>query len=434
MFYWWYKFTRLFYYPLINWIVPLFSKKVRDRICFEAKNFKDPASISFLKTNEKADFAFEFASEGELEQVRPLIMKVLSNGRKVELLFSSESVEHQCEKIYKIYPKQVRYLRLYLLKYNPLSKSTSLSHWVSSHKLFMCRYDFYPELIQFGSQKNIEFALLWASTKSFQKVKSKFLLKRFYENTFHSFDKLVAATPLDHAQFIHDLNIKQDQLEVYDFRPVQILKRIESSHSILPIRFNQLDAFKTFLNQVTLEKRIIYGSFWLDEVKLFKSYDGSEFRHVIVPHKLEQAHAMANELNQLPWVKALVVDENTTEDLTQYNTLILNYKGILCELYPYFSHAYVGNGFGESVHSLMEPFLANCFVICGPKVHRSTEYDLISQSHPDHLHIIHQMEEFSKCISHPKNEISSLNSFIQHYKGHYTATLMWLGIEAEEVW
>ena len=112
----------------------------------------------------------------------------------------------------------------------------------------------------------------------------------------------------------------------------------------------------------------------------------------------------------------------------------MNYKGILCELYPFFSHAYVGNGFGESVHSLMEPFLANCFVICGPKIQRSTEYDLISQSHPDHLHILTTPQEFYDSVSYEKEEISSLQSFIQHYKGHYSATLNWLGIETKELW
>ena len=180
MFYWWYKFTRFFYYPFFNWLFPLFSKKIRERRRFEKKNFKDPASQSFLKSSEAADYAFEFSSEGELEQVRPLIMKALQNEKKVELLFSSESVEHQCQKIYQVYPEQVRYLRLYLIRYNPLIPKLKLKNWISASKFYMCRYDFFPELIEFGSQKNIEFMLLWASTKSYQKAKSKYLLRKFY--------------------------------------------------------------------------------------------------------------------------------------------------------------------------------------------------------------------------------------------------------------
>lgn len=434
MFYWWYKFTRLFYYPVFNWMLPLIMPKLRERMRFEKKNLTDPASVSFHKTNEVAKYAFEFSSEGELEQVRPLIMRALQNQEKVELLFSSESVEHQCEKIYKMYPSKVRYLRLYLVKYNPLSSRYNVSHWLTAKRLYMCRYDFFPELIEFGSHKDVEFSLLWASTKTYQKVKSKYLLKKFYEHSFHTFDKLIAATPLDHAQLIHDLKIAPNKLEVYDFRPVQILKRLETSESILNVKLNQLAQINKFLESVPFNKRIIYGSFWNNEIELFKSIQDDSFRHVIVPHKLDQCQEIGEELKKLAWARVCVVDEKTNEDLSQYNILILNYKGILCELYPYFSHAYVGNGFGESVHSLMEPFLANCFVICGPKIHRSTEYDLISQSHPDHIHIIHSMSEFYPCINHVKNEISSLHSFIQHYKGHYSATLNWLGIETKEAW
>lgn len=434
MFYWWYKFTRFFYYPFFNWIFPLFSKKIRERRAFEKKNKTDKASVSFFKTNEVADFAFQFSSEGELEQVRPLIMKALQNEKKVELIFSSESVEHQCEKIYKVYPNQIRYLRMYLIRYNPLFPSTKLTNWISAKRFYMCRYDFYPELIEFGSQKDIDFTLLWASTKTYQKAKSKYLLKKFYELSYHSFDKVIAATPLDHAQLKHDLKIKSEQLEIYDFRPVQILKRLETSKSILNARFNQFDAFQKRLEDFPTQKRIIYGSYWPDEIKLFQSIKENDFIHVIVPHKLEYCDEIAKEINQIQWANALVIDENTNVDFKDYNVLILNYKGILCELYPYFSHAYVGNGFGESVHSLMEPFLANCFVMCGPKIHRSTEYDLISQSHPDHLHILTNPTEFYDCISYQKDEISNLNGFIQHYKGHYTATLNWIGIESREAW
>lgn len=434
MFYWWYKFTRIFYFPFFNWIFPLFSKKIRERRAFEKKNSLDPASQSFLKSNTTADFAFQFSSEGELEQVRPLIMKALQNEKKVELLFSSESVEHQCEKIYKVYPSQVRYLRLYLIRYNPLIPALKLKNWISAKKFFMCRYDFFPELIEFGAREDIQFTLLWASTKSYQKVKNKFLMKKFYELTYHSFDKVIAATPLDHAQLKHDLKINSDQLEVYDFRPVQILKRLETNKTLLSTRFNQYEKFTSLIDSYPREKRIIYGSFWPEEINLFESMPENDFLHVIVPHKLEGCESIAKKLSVLPWAKVLVVDKNTQEDFSKFNVLILNYKGILCELYPYFSHAYVGNGFGESVHSLMEPFLANCFVMCGPKVHRSTEYDLITQSHPDHLHILTSPKEFFDCISYEKKEISSLQSFIQHYKGHYSATLNWLGIETKEAW
>ena len=57
-----------------------------------------------------------------------------------------------------------------------------------------------------------------------------------------------------------------------------------------------------------------------------------------------------------------------------------------------FGHAFVGGGFGVSIHSVMEPFLAKSKVMCGPKVNRSTEFDMIKQA---------TGEKFPKIIEYP---------------------------------
>jgi hypothetical protein len=68
---------------------------------------------------------------------------------------------------------------------------------------------------------------------------------------------------------------------------------------------------------------------------------------------------------------------DSTLDGFQGPTILLNKKGILCELYADFGKAYVGGGFGVSVHSLLEPLVAGCeHLSCGPVNHRSTEFDL----------------------------------------------------------
>jgi len=433
MLYKWYQFTRLFYYPVFNWILPIFSKRIKERRKFENKNFKDAASQSFHAKKEFAQYCFEFSSEGEFEQVRPLIMKSLQNGERVELLFSSESVEYQCAKLYQVYPKLLRYRRLFLVGFNPLSSKKSLMKWISAKKFYMCRYDFFPELIEFGAQKHIEFILLWASTKSYQKAKSSFLLKKYYESVYKKFDKIIAATPLDHAQFSHELHVPLDTLEVYDFRPVQILKRIETREVALQNRIKIWSKFFKKLEATPKDKRIIYGSFWPKEVELFTNFSDETYLHVIVPHKLEESESIRSRLTQyFDEDEIQVIDEQSRDIHTNSRILIMNFKGVLCELYSYFKYAYVGGGFGVSVHSLMEAFLSDCLVVCGPRVTRSTEYDLISQSHPDHLILINRMEEFFKCISYKGEAPSDLHSFIQHYKGHYAACAMWIGLNVRD--
>jgi 3-deoxy-D-manno-octulosonic-acid transferase len=431
MFYRWYQFVRLCYYPFLNWILPLFIKKLRSRIRFEKRNFTDIGSQSFYKIQDCANYAFEFSSEGEFEQVRPLVVKALEGGEKVELLFSSESVEKHVIKLYLDFPNQIRYRRLFLVTYNPLSMRKNIDKWMTAKKFYMCRYDFFPELIKKGSQKDIEFILLWASLKTYQKSKSSFFMRRYYEYVYKCFDKIIAATPLDHAQFSHDLNIDPEKLEVYDFRPVQILKRIELAQSTLNERIPFWNELKLILEKYPKNKRIIYGSFWPIEVELFKNFKDKSYIHVIVPHQLDKCDEIISSLESLREDLNIQKLDKHSQIIKEVDIYVLDLKGVLCELYSSFGNAYVGGGFGISVHSLMEAFLAQASVICGPKIMRSTEYDLISQSHPDHLKILNEMQDFYQCISYDEENLSSLDDFIHHYKGHYIACALWAGVNLE---
>ena len=77
---------------------------------------------------------------------------------------------------------------------------------------------------------------------------------------------------------------------------------------------------------------------------------------------------------------------------------ILTYKGLLLETYSLFRIAYVGGGFGRSIHSVLEPYLSGCLVLCGPKVHRSTEYNLVSESNPYSIRSINNSTEFMNTL------------------------------------
>ena len=108
---------------------------------------------------------------------------------------------------------------------------------------------------------------------------------------------------------------------------------------------------------------------------------------IVAPHKLdkEEIQRMLNEMNKYD-LSYSYIDEKTSEfeiiealrlNKRQNHFFILGFRGILCELYSFFTYAYVGGGFGESIHSVLEPYLAGNYVFCGPKVDRSTEFKYI---------------------------------------------------------
>jgi 3-deoxy-D-manno-octulosonic-acid transferase len=79
--------------------------------------------------------------------------------------------------------------------------------------------------------------------------------------------------------------------------------------------------------------------------------------------------------------------------------ILINLKGVLCELYSQVGHVYVGGGFGRSVHSVMEPFVAGARVYCGPKVYRSTEVEAIQALGGNFLRVVAEHSRLAHCYS-----------------------------------
>jgi 3-deoxy-D-manno-octulosonic-acid transferase len=101
-----------------------------------------------------------------------------------------------------------------------------------------------------------------------------------------------------------------------------------------------------------------------------------------------------SSFSHLYFIKPETTQTQMIKILTDYKNhpapIVILIKGILCELYAEFPMAFVGGGFGKSVHSLLEPYLSNSMVFCGPKVHRSTEADVIDQNDKNRLLILNK--------------------------------------------
>lgn len=136
------------------------------------------------------------------------------------------------------------------------------------------------------------------------------------------------------------------------------------------------------------------GSAWESDLDFLKNSKlNNDLNHqdvlmLVVPHILGEKWAQAIrerglevfEINQ-DWDGVLPED-------ARKKIILINLKGVLCELYSHMGHAYVGGGYERSVHSVMEPFVAGTKIICGPKVHRSTEVEAIISVAPMALKVI----------------------------------------------
>ncbi|MBL7665328.1 MAG: hypothetical protein JNM93_09350 [Bacteriovoracaceae bacterium] len=382
-----------------NFVVPFFKK----RQAFERKNLTTDAARSFRLDGQVADVQFEVSSEGELEQVRPLLTDLLLNKAKVEVVYFSESLENAITRLITQYPENLRVLRFPILTLSPWRRALNHTRWSSAKTLVLCRYDFFPELIFYGMFMAKRFVLASATVRSTRTFNPRVYL-------FSLFDLIIAPLSLE-TKMLQEFAPSAEIMNL-DFRVLQVQGRLKVAGEALKKRIPLFTELKNLLSQYPMQNRLMLGSFWPHEAALFtpelqKEIQSKQLLVMICPHRLDaeamsELYATLKKIinTQIPVVE---ITEKSQVSAAQMSgaILILNMKGVLVEMYTEFGHAYVGGGFGRSVHSVLEPYLAGCLVYCGPKNHRSTEFTLIQETSPE---LICQLDDLGELYDRMKKK------------------------------
>ncbi len=341
---------------------------VRERNRFEKRNKFERLAHSFADIGAVADLCFEFSSEGEFQQIAPLVDDALAAGKKVELVFFSPSVEKGVMTLAKAHPQQIRYLRYPLVRILPFVARRSFTHWTTARTLVMVRYDLFPELLLWALAPGNGLVLLWMS---FKKERSLRRAPSRWKRLFLKAARVVVYAGGPEARLGAELHAPG---LVFDFRIEQIRRRVALRESKFQHEFPQYREFRALLEEHP--RRVILGNAWPSDLFLLRGLP-AEVLVLIVPHSLSpkvlsefrsQLRALGREAQEI---------DHDARPLVQGETFLLNRKGLLCELYADFGHAYVGGGFEGSVHSILEPLVAGSGPLaCGPAHHRSTEFDV----------------------------------------------------------
>ncbi len=390
---------------ILRWTLIPWIPKARERVHFEkrARHFK--GARSFKLDGITADLAVEFSSEGEFQQCLPIVDVYLREGKKVELIYFSPSVEKGVNAFYEKYPAQIRVLNFPLLTYSPTIEK-SFRRWVSANKLILVRYDFLPEILLWSKEAGNELNIIWASFKK-KRLKAK-VLSSYQLMFFRNAKNIIAATNEDKEYLQkHGLDVSL----VYDFRIIQILNRLKQAEGTLNQKFPQWGEFKSFLAQFRDKDRFLFGNAWPEDLKLLSEkvcdqIENKEKLFVIVPHLVGGEHIQnwKSKIQELNLSSIEITPESSISEVIQSfqqspSVIIIHLKGVLCELYHFFQYSYVGGGLGVSVHSLLEPFVSGAqYISCGPKTERSTEIDLSNQDFPV-VSILNSTEDFSQWIN-----------------------------------
>lgn len=375
---------------LIIWPFLFLNKRLRERRLLELRYMAhEPIHCNTW---------FHVSSEGEWEQAWPIIEKGLGKGEKIVVWFTSFSLLPKKIKLEEIYP-HLHILPLPLLIFNPWKKGAPFS-FGRPQKFFMVRYDFFPELV-FLSRNVKQSFLLGASLKGKEKSLRKNFLKRFYfKSIISSFGKIFCSNESEKRNFETFFPALKDRFFNHDFRHGQIIKRQRDQEALKETLC--LNEIENRLSVNPPHQRLILGSFWEKEIEIFTDevidlLKAGKLFIFVAPHLLKgeefdriegflEKLCEENELGLIKWDQVGIHGEGC---------ILLCYRGgLLCELYPYFGHSYIGGGHGRSIHSVLEPYWGGGHIYCGPRTHRSTEFDFIKGESPNFIHVVHDLDDF----------------------------------------
>ena len=132
----------------------------------------------------------------------------------------------------------------------------------------------------------------------------------------------------------------------------------------------EIDKVRLFCNG---QSAVVCGSTWQPDedilMEYINTYSGN-YKWIIAPHEIGEGH-IKNILEKC--TKKVVRYTQAGDDLADYDVLILDCIGLLSSIYRYGKIAYIGGGFGVSIHNTLEAAVYGIPVIFGPKYQKFNE-------------------------------------------------------------
>jgi len=425
-------------FPLsIICILLRFIPILRCRLDFERQNLMDffPVFEQLLSLDHFrwSPTFLHVSSEGELEQAFPLIEYGLNHYDIFILLITSPSVEGKAMTLKKNWSERGKKLLIYrvpLLSASPIQflyfQSTIQMLWQVRQKspercqLVLVRYDFFPE---FFFMRHLKFDLVLISAAWHRDRMINLLFLKYFNKIYAASkaeENKIKKAMIDNFGAQLSINIKWGH---FDLRTERIFNRQEDASLTLKNKFPALEKIFKWLSIQETQKILLMGNAWVSDLEALWDDEvehallSKQLKLVYISHQtdavqLEKLEKFLLQKMSARWGYKIWMDSELTNPTTLIDEMINNLshavhiiqvRGVLCEAYTYFSHVYVGGSFERSIHSVSEPYIANCQIFVGPKVSRSTEYRWIVDSDPSKIQIVYSFKDILKqCTLTPK--------------------------------
>lgn len=290
---------------------------------------------------------FHAASVGEFEQARPIIERLHSElpFRKVLLTFFSPS-GYELRKNYPLVDK-VTYL-----PFATRRNARKMLEILPLEAAVMVKYEFWPAYLKALKAKQIPTYLISAIFRPGQ----LFFLPwgKMYLKLLHAFEHI----------FVQDQS-SSDLLQRYGVKEVTVagdtrfdrVTEVRKQAKDLPV----VDGFVAGAPRV-----IVAGSTWQRDEQYLARYmaEREDVKLVLVPHEIDSAHL--HEIFQYFEGRYVRYTEATPQNVNKCRVLLVDTIGVLSSIYRYGHVAYIGGGFGVSIHNTLEAAVYGMPVVFGP--------------------------------------------------------------------
>jgi len=298
------------------------------------------------------------ASLGEFEQGRPVIQKIRDGNpkQKIVLTFFSPSG----------YEIQKDFAVVDFVCYLPIDSKKNANIFLEILKpkiAIFVKYEFWLNFLFQLHENKIPTFLISTVIKKHQSF------FKWYGVNFRKAlltYKAIYTQDLDSIKLLNKLNYHNAKL-AGDTRFDRVLDVCKSPKKIKFFEDFKKDAFV-----------VIGGSTWpKDEEYLIEAYVNLKLKHqklklIIAPHEIDDS--------SIEKIKILLIKNNISFHLYSdseaeviHSVLVLNTIGILSSIYQYGNVAFVGGGFNNGIHNLLEPSVFGLPVLFGPNHYKFNE-------------------------------------------------------------
>lgn len=338
----------------------IFNKKVRMGVIGRKRVYEN-IILSATNLNKTKKLIWVHSSSlGEFEQAKPLIEKIKSElDVNVLVTFFSPSG----------YENSKKYPYADIISYIPFDSKFNTDRFVkivNPDIALIMRYDIWPNMIRALRNKGIPILLVNATLRK-NSLRKFFLLKSFHRTLFNYFDKILTVSKSDAIEFLN-FNVKKEKvITIGDTRYDRVYQR------------SLLAKQKNIINIEILKNKKIFiaGSTWeQDEEIIFPAFEKlckyqKNILMIIAPHEPQIYTIEKIENYFIKKIKTIRFSElNNYKD---EKIIIVDSIGILLSLYSYGDIAFVGGGFKQNVHNVLEAAVYSIPVLFGPKISNSQE-------------------------------------------------------------